>query len=47
MEVIKMNSRTGLLSLALEWGMIHKEELLANWQRCRDKVAPAKIEPPL
>jgi hypothetical protein len=34
------------LSLAQEWGMIHKEELLSNWPRCRDKAAPAKIEPP-
>lgn len=25
--------------------MIHKEGLLANWQRCCDKVAPTKIEP--
>ena len=33
------------LSLVREWGMMHREELLANWRRCRQKVAVARIEP--
>jgi hypothetical protein len=45
LEVIEGKLPQRALSLALEWGMIHKEELLSNWQRCRDKLAPAKIEP--
>ena len=33
------------LSLVQEWAMIHKEELSANWQRCRDHAPPDKIDP--
>jgi hypothetical protein len=33
------------LSLVQEWGMMHREELLANWRRGRQKVALARIEP--
>jgi len=33
------------LSLVQEWGMMHRGELLLNWSRCRDKAAPARIEP--
>ena len=25
--------------------MIHREELLEDWRFCREKTAPAKIEP--
>ena len=33
------------LSLVQEWAMIHREELLEDWRLCREKAAPAKIEP--
>jgi hypothetical protein len=33
------------LNLVLEWAMMHREELLADWQFCRENTAPAKIEP--
>jgi hypothetical protein len=33
------------LNLVEEWPMIHKEELLANWRLCPEKVAPSNIEP--
>ena len=33
------------LNLVQEWGMMHKEELLANWRLCREKAAPVGIEP--
>jgi Domain of unknown function (DUF4160) len=45
LEVLEGKLPQRALSLVMEWGMIHKEELLSNWQRCRDKAAPAKIEP--
>ena len=33
------------LSLVREWAIIHKEELREDWRLCREKTAPAKIEP--
>lgn len=33
------------LLLALEWAMEHREELLANWNLCREGKPPKKIEP--
>jgi hypothetical protein len=33
------------LSLVLEWAMIHREDLLVNWQLCRENAAPARIDP--
>ena len=33
------------LKLVQEWAMIHREELLLNWLLCREKTAPAKVEP--
>ena len=33
------------LSLVQEWAMLHREELLEDWRRCRENIIPAKIEP--
>ncbi len=33
------------LNLVQEWAMMHKEELLMDWQLCREKSPPASIEP--
>jgi hypothetical protein len=33
------------LNLVQEWAMIHEEELLEDWRRCREKAPPARIEP--
>lgn len=33
------------LELVREWARLHKAELLADWERCRDKQHPHKIEP--
>ena len=33
------------LNLVQEWAMIHREELLEDWRFCREKTAPARIEP--
>jgi hypothetical protein len=32
-------------SMVLEWAALHQQELLDNWQRCRDAIAPLPIEP--
>lgn len=45
LEVLEGKLPQRASSLALEGAMAHKEELLFRWQRCRDKVAPAKVEP--
>jgi hypothetical protein len=33
------------LELVLDWAELHKTELLENWQRCRNKQPPSKIDP--
>lgn len=33
------------LRLIEEWGMRHRDELVANWERARLRQAPAKIDP--
>ncbi len=33
------------LSLVLEWLAIHREELLANWTRCKERKPLLNIEP--
>jgi len=33
------------LDLVREWAMIHKQELLENWHRCRENVPPQNVEP--
>ena len=32
-------------SMVLEWAALHQQELLANWQHCRQGESPAKVEP--
>jgi hypothetical protein len=45
LEVLQGELPRRAFGLVQEWAMIHKEELLEDWRRCRDKTAPAKIEP--
>jgi Domain of unknown function (DUF4160) len=33
------------LSLVGEWAMIHREELLKDWELCRENALPTKIDP--
>jgi hypothetical protein len=33
------------LGLVIEWAELHKVELLADWELCRDKKQPQKIAP--
>jgi hypothetical protein len=31
--------------MVLEWAALHQQELLADWQRCRNAEAPLSIAP--
>ncbi len=33
------------LKLVLEWYELHKEDLLKNWELCKEKEMPNQIEP--
>ncbi len=33
------------LKLIFEWLDLHKEELLANWEKCMNDTEPNKIDP--
>jgi hypothetical protein len=33
------------LKLVEEWAIIHKEQLLVDWQLCQENTLPEKIEP--
>lgn len=45
LEVLEGRLPRRALNLVQEWAMMHREELVQNWQLCRDKAAPAKIDP--
>ena len=45
LEVIEGQLPRRALNLVLERAMIHREELLEDWRFCREKTAPARIEP--
>ncbi len=32
-------------SMVLEWTALHEQEIMANWQRCRNAQPPLPIEP--
>ena len=44
-EVINGFMPKRALKLIFEWLDLHKEELLANWERCQNKDIPMEIEP--
>jgi hypothetical protein len=33
------------LALVLEWASLHRDELLADWERCRAHLPPEQIQP--
>jgi hypothetical protein len=45
LEILQGQLPRRALSLVEEWAMIHREELLEDWRRCRENALPAKIEP--
>jgi hypothetical protein len=32
-------------NLVLDWAELHREELLQNWERCRQHQQPDRLEP--
>ena len=45
LKIIKGNLPPRILGFVIEWAMIHKEELLENWQAVKDLKSPTKIQP--
>jgi hypothetical protein len=45
LEIIEGELPTRAFHLVREWAMMHREELLEDWQLCRENRVPAKIEP--
>jgi hypothetical protein len=33
------------LELVLDWAVLHRSELLENWELCQSKILPKKIKP--
>jgi hypothetical protein len=45
LEVLGGSLPRRALRLVREWGMLHEEELAANWERARNEAALETIEP--
>jgi len=45
LEVLEGNLSKRAKSLAIEWAIEHREELMANWQKAMDRKPLDKIEP--
>ena len=45
MQVLRGNLPRRALALVLEWAQDHRGELMENWDRCRLREMPTKIEP--
>ena len=43
--IIEGNLPPRIYSFVIEWALLHKTELLDNWNKARDLKAPKKIEP--
>ena len=44
-EVVKGFMPKRALKLIFEWLELHKEELIANWERCQNEDIPERIKP--
>jgi hypothetical protein len=44
-EVLRGNLPPRALKLVQEWIALRRTELLANWERCAEMLAPEKVEP--
>jgi len=44
-EVVKGFMPKRALKLIFEWLELHKDELIANWERCQNEDIPKKIKP--
>ena len=45
MEVLRGTLPRRALALVLEWAVIHRKELLENWDLCANKRPPKRIRP--
>lgn len=43
--ILEGSAPSRVRSMVTEWAALHQDELLANWERCRNANAPATIEP--
>jgi hypothetical protein len=44
-RVLEGRASSRVQSMVLEWAALHQEELLLDWERCRNAEAPLPIEP--
>ena len=44
-RIIAGHASSRVRSMVLEWTALHQQELLVDWQRCRDAQAPLPIAP--
>lgn len=45
LELIHGKLKRRALNLVLDWAELHRDELLANWELCRQKLPPKPIAP--
>jgi uncharacterized membrane protein len=44
-KIIKGNAPKRVTSMVLEWAALHQEELLQDWELCKNMQSPFTIEP--
>lgn len=45
LEILAGNVPTRSLSMVLEWAVLHRKELMIDWELCKNKQQPKKIDP--
>jgi hypothetical protein len=45
LEILEGSLPNRAMNLVLDWARLHQDELLADWELCRSKQHPLKIEP--
>ena len=45
LDIIQGHLPRRALALVLEWAVLHRAELMENWERCQRKQLPKRIEP--
>lgn len=43
--ILNGDAPSRIRSMVLEWAALHQQELLDNWRRCQQTVAPQPIAP--
>ena len=44
-QIMQGNASQRVKSLTLEWAALHQQELIEDWERCRNAEQPAPIAP--